>query len=107
VTFVRTKEVLRMLGVSRTTLWRMVQAGVFPPPVVISRRATGHVLEQVEAWMKARIDRSSGVVALSSSQPDDARMPASTVHLPSPNEPAPIPKLLSAHRSPRRRRGRG
>ena len=52
--FVRTKDVLRMLGVSRTTLWRMVQAGEFPRPVVIAWRATGHVLEDVEAWMAAR-----------------------------------------------------
>ena len=43
VKFVRTKDVLRMLGVSRTTLWRMVQAGMFPQPIVISKRATGHV----------------------------------------------------------------
>jgi hypothetical protein len=49
-----------MLGVSRTTLWRMVQAGLFPQPVVISRRATGHLLHDVEQWMKSRGDRVAG-----------------------------------------------
>ena len=59
VQFVRTKDVLRMLGVSRTTLWRMVQAGLFPQPIVISRRATGHLLQEVEQWMKSRSDQAS------------------------------------------------
>jgi predicted DNA-binding transcriptional regulator AlpA len=43
-----------MIGVSRTTLWRMVQAGTFPTPVRITERNRGFLLEAVEAWMKAR-----------------------------------------------------
>ena len=57
--FIRPVEVLRMIGVSRTTLWRMVQAGAFPAPVRITDRSRGYVLEDVEAWMKARTERSS------------------------------------------------
>ena len=45
-----------MIGVSRTTLWRMVQAGTFPRPVRITERNRGFLLEAVEAWMKARAD---------------------------------------------------
>jgi prophage regulatory protein len=52
--FVRPREVLEMIGVSRTTLWRMVQSGAFPPPVRITTRNNGFVLEAVEEWMKAR-----------------------------------------------------
>jgi len=44
-----------MLGVSRTTLWRMVQEGSFPRPVRISKRNAGFLLETVEAWMRARV----------------------------------------------------
>jgi predicted DNA-binding transcriptional regulator AlpA len=44
-----------MVGLSRTTLWRMVQAGTFPRPVVIGKRASVHVLEEVQAWMEARV----------------------------------------------------
>jgi prophage regulatory protein len=58
--FIRPTEVLRMIGVSRTTLWRMVQAGAFPRPVRITDRSRGYVLEDVEAWMKARAERPSG-----------------------------------------------
>jgi prophage regulatory protein len=54
--FIRPNEVLRMIGVSRTTLWRMVQAGAFPRPVRITERSRGYVLEDIEAWMKARAD---------------------------------------------------
>jgi predicted DNA-binding transcriptional regulator AlpA len=43
-----------MIGVSRTTLWRMVQAGTFPQPVRITERNRGFVLDAVEGWMKAR-----------------------------------------------------
>jgi Prophage CP4-57 regulatory protein (AlpA) len=45
-----------MIGVSRTTLWRMVQAGTFPRPVHITERNRGYVLEAVETWMRARTD---------------------------------------------------
>jgi sugar (pentulose or hexulose) kinase len=45
-----------MIGVSRTTLWRMVQAGTFPRPVHITERNRGYLRAAVEAWMKARAD---------------------------------------------------
>jgi prophage regulatory protein len=54
--FLRPRQVLEMIGVSRTTLWRMVQAGNFPRPVCITQRNRGYLLESVEAWMKARTE---------------------------------------------------
>lgn len=56
VQFIRPRDVVEMIGVSRTTLWRMVQAGTFPPPVRITERNRGFLLEAVEAWMKARAE---------------------------------------------------
>jgi prophage regulatory protein len=56
VRFVRPRQVLEMIGVSRTTLWRMVQSGTFPPPVRITERNSGYILEAVEEWMKARAE---------------------------------------------------
>ena len=44
-----------MIGVSRTTLWRMVREGSFPKPVRISKGNAGYLLETVEAWMQARV----------------------------------------------------
>ena len=54
--FIRSRQVLEMIGMSRTTLWRMVQAGTFPRPIRITKRTRRYALEAVEAWMKARTD---------------------------------------------------
>ena len=53
--FIRSREVVEMIGVSRTTLWRMVREGSFPRPVQISKGNLGYLLETVEAWMRARV----------------------------------------------------
>lgn len=63
--FIRPRQVLEMIGVSRSTLRRMVQDGSFPQPVRITKRNAGYLLEAVEAWMRARTqgrDRPEPVV---------------------------------------------
>lgn len=52
--FIRTRQVLEMIGVGRTTLWKMVQEGGFPRPVRITERNSGYLLEAVEEWMQLR-----------------------------------------------------
>ena len=52
--FIRTSDVVELVGLSRSTLWRMVHAGTFPRRVRISERAAGHIYEEVQAWMEAR-----------------------------------------------------
>ncbi len=52
--FIRTQQVLDMIGVGRTTLWKMVQAGSFPRPVRITERSSGYLLDAVEQWMRLR-----------------------------------------------------
>lgn len=52
--FIRTRQVLRMIGVGRTTLWRMVQEGSFPRPVRVTQRNSGYLLEAVHHWMETR-----------------------------------------------------
>src|SRR5688572_2282334 len=54
--FIRPRQVLEMIGVSRVTLWRMVQAGTFPRPVQITERNRAYLRDAVEAWMKARVE---------------------------------------------------
>ncbi len=49
---------MKMLGVSRTTLWRMVQAGTFPRPIQITERNRGYLLDDVLSWMQARLEAS-------------------------------------------------
>jgi prophage regulatory protein len=105
VQFIRTRDVLQMLGVSRTTLWRMVRAGTFPRRVTISARASGHVLEEVEAWMAERADRSPAraTVPVPQLAPGSDELGLGT----SDQGGAPVPAVGSAGSSHQRRRGRG
>jgi prophage regulatory protein len=73
VQFIRPRQVLEMIGVSRTTLWRMVQAGTFPRPVRITERNCGFLLDTVEAWMKAR---AAGLAWEPASEPEASPIPA-------------------------------
>ena len=54
--FIRPRQVAEMIGVSRSTLSRMVQEGTFPQPVRITDRSVRFVQEAVEAWMQARME---------------------------------------------------
>ncbi len=50
----RRDEVLRMCGISRSTLAHLVKAGEFPAPVRISKRAVRWWLSDVAAWLESR-----------------------------------------------------
>lgn len=53
----RTRAVLALIGLSRTSLWRRVKAGDFPPPVRLGgkgSRAVGWRREDVERWLAER-----------------------------------------------------
>ena len=54
--FLRPRDVLALIGVSRTTLWRMIRAGQFPSPVRITERSAGFLQETVESWMRCRVE---------------------------------------------------
>lgn len=48
----RLKAVLERTGLSRSTLYRKVHCGTFPPPLRISERCTGWRESDVEVWLK-------------------------------------------------------
>jgi len=48
------KEVHRALGVSSSTLWRMVARGDFPKPVEISPGRVGWLEGEVTTWIESR-----------------------------------------------------
>ena len=51
---VTVKEVLSTTKINRSTLWRMVQDGRFPPPIRISERCIRWPENQVNEWIDAR-----------------------------------------------------
>ena len=52
--FIKTRQVLEMIGLGRTMVWRMVQEGRFPRPVPLTKGNSGYLLEAVEQWMQVR-----------------------------------------------------
>ena len=47
----RQPEVLEVLGVAKTTLWRWINEGIFPPPV-----QPGGPNSRTKGWLKSDVD---------------------------------------------------
>ena len=48
------KELLRILPISRSTLWRLRRGGRFPAAVQLTARRIAYRRDEVEAWMNSR-----------------------------------------------------
>lgn len=47
-------EVVKLVGLSPTTIWRMYKNGSFPAPIQLSSRRVGWDLDAVEEWVNRR-----------------------------------------------------
>ena len=54
----RLPEVSRATGLSRSTIFRLVQAGSFPPSVKLTARTIGWHSKDIENWIAARATTS-------------------------------------------------
>jgi prophage regulatory protein len=52
--FIPRREILRLIGVSEPTLWRMERRGDFPAAVRISLRRVGYSAAAVQEWIASR-----------------------------------------------------
>ena len=50
----RIRDVVAVTRLSRSTIYRLIQAGQFPKPIKLTERASGWRYEAVEQWLKAR-----------------------------------------------------
>lgn len=50
--FVRQPVVLKILGISKSTLWRRIQEGVYPRPVKLSPRTSAWRVKDIRALIK-------------------------------------------------------
>ncbi|MBV8634766.1 MAG: AlpA family transcriptional regulator [Burkholderiaceae bacterium] len=55
VRLIRLKEVLRICGMSRTTLYNNIRDKQFPEPIQISARAVAWLQSEVLEWLDMRI----------------------------------------------------
>ncbi len=51
---VRLPDVLARVGLSRSTLWRLIKACQFPKPIRLGGRAVGWIEEEVDEWIASR-----------------------------------------------------
>ena len=54
----RLQEVLTITGLSRSSVYRMVDARTFPGAVQIGPRAVGWREEDIQAWLESRTNAS-------------------------------------------------
>ena len=59
--FNRLPQVIEETGLSRSTIYRMIQSGEFPPPIKLTPngRASGWLQEEIENWKKSRVNRET------------------------------------------------
>ncbi|MDI3465641.1 MAG: hypothetical protein OJF50_004462 [Nitrospira sp.] len=55
---IRIKHVQRRLSLSRSAIYSLMDAGEFPPPIQLSRRAIGWRQADIDAWLKSRTRQS-------------------------------------------------
>ena len=54
----RVPEAMARTGLSRTTLWRRVRAGTFPPPTELGKNSIGWPESEIDAWLANRPHRT-------------------------------------------------
>ncbi|MDZ7855914.1 helix-turn-helix transcriptional regulator [Sphaerotilus sp.] len=56
--FLRQSQVLQFVPISKSTLWRRVEARTFPPPVKLSPRVTVWRAEEIRRWIAQQVPSS-------------------------------------------------
>ena len=57
--FLRDREVEHIVGLSRTTIWRLERQGLFPKKVKLSPNRRGRSERQVRRWMRERMEAAA------------------------------------------------
>ena len=53
------RNICELLGISRTTLDRLLRRGFFPMPVRISTRRVVWTVDQLDSWLKSQIAKQN------------------------------------------------
>ena len=53
---IRLREVMKLTGLARSTIYKHAEAGIFPRPVPLGGRSVGWIEQEVEDWLTARIN---------------------------------------------------
>lgn len=55
---IRLPDVMARTGLSRSSVFLKVKKGEMPPPIKLGVRATGWVAEEIDTWIKQRVEAS-------------------------------------------------
>ena len=58
VRMLRLPEVVNRTALSRSQIYRLIELGTFPRQVALGERSAGWVEEEVDGWLRARIEMS-------------------------------------------------
>lgn len=50
----RLPEVIAAVGLSKSSIWRLVKSAAFPQPIRLSQHAVGWELSEIEMWLEER-----------------------------------------------------
>ena len=70
IKILRFKEVIALTGLSRSSIYRLIEGGDFPLPRRLSARAIGFQANDIEAWISAR-ESWSPTESASEGQPNE------------------------------------
>jgi len=51
---IRPAEAVKILGISKSTMYQLISSGILPRPVRLGARATAFRLDELEAWLESR-----------------------------------------------------
>lgn len=60
---VRMRDVMRMIGLSKPSIYRMIQQGSFPRSVPLGVAAVGWIRSDVERWIAERVSMRDNACA--------------------------------------------
>jgi prophage regulatory protein len=55
---IRLRQTIEKTGLSRSTIYNLINAGTFVPKIQISTRAIGFLESDVDAWIESRVAAS-------------------------------------------------
>jgi prophage regulatory protein len=53
-TLIRIKDLIKIIPISRASIWRLSRAGKFPRPIRLAVRTTAWRKSEIEAWLRER-----------------------------------------------------
>lgn len=71
-TLLRRRDVEARTGLPRSTLYRRISEGSFPPPVSIGMRSVAWIEAEVDGWINERIERARLAIASGSQKSSSA-----------------------------------